>query len=161
LDEYSSRRDADMTSPGLETKTSVLVLMTLLTLSLVACGAAGEVESTPVTGTETCQQLSDQSTLLTYECQDTTSDERVSGTLLLSVRLESSSFPTAMDGDVEITNDVGTWQGSWTGEITAAGNHIAEGVLRGAGGYEGLQYRARWEGVDYPWTVTGTIETVP
>ena len=32
-----------------------------------------------------------------------------------------------------------------------------EGVLEGTGGYQGLVYEVRWEGVDEPYTVTGTI----
>ena len=77
-----------------------------------------------------------------------------------SVRLEQEP-PTPMDGTIASTNDDGTWEGNWVGQITSDSNHIMEGVLIGSGNYEGLQYRVRWEGVTEPLTITGTIEPIP
>ncbi len=62
-----------------------------------------------------------------------------------------------MSGAVERFNEGGTWIGDWTGEITSTRNHIIDAVLVGTGEYEGLEYGVQWEGVEFPWTITGTI----
>ena len=43
-----------------------------------------------------------------------------------------------MDGTFALTNNGGSWEGDWAGEITSDSNHIMEAVLIGTGGYEGL-----------------------
>jgi hypothetical protein len=136
-----------------------LILAIGTTLLVASCGSA-EAESVAVTGTEVCTQTADEGDVLWYDCQDTTSDERVSGDGVMSVRLEREP-PTPMAGTFALTNDGGTWKGDWAGEITSDSNHIAEAVLIGSGDYLGLQYRVRWEGVTEPLTITGTIEPVP
>lgn len=133
-----------------------LILAIGMALPVASCSST-EVEPVAVTGTEVCTQTADEGDVLWYECHDSTSDERVSGTLVVSVRQEQEP-PTPMDGTVALTNDGGSWQGDWAGEITSGSNHIMEGVLIGSGDYEGLQYRVRWEGVTEPLAITGTIE---
>ncbi len=132
----------------------ILVLASLL-LVVAACSdsAADPVE---VTGTEVCRQIASDGLSASYECEDTTSDFRVSGVATVTVVMEQEP-PTPMSGSFELVNDQGTWVGDWTGEITQSQNHIFDGVLVGTGEYDGLEYDAHWEGVDYPFTITGTI----
>ena len=137
------------------------VVAPVLALSLVIASCS-EANAGPVTvtGTEECVPTSEEDGVEWYECQETTSDERTSGTAMVSVRMEQAP-PTPMEGTFALTNDNGAWDGDWIGEITPEGNHIMEAVLIGSGDYEGLQYRVRWEGVSEPLTITGTIEPVP
>ena len=137
----------------------VIVLVLALFLVVVSCGDA-DSEPVTVTVTEVCTQTSEEDGVLWYECQETTSDERTSGTAVVSVRLDQEP-PTPMDGTLALTNDNGAWEGDWVGEITPDSNHIMEAVLIGRGDYEGLQFRVRWEGVTEPLTITGTIEPIP
>ena len=107
---------------------SVAVVATATLFVFAAC-SNGAADPVKVTGTEVCTQLSSSSDGLTVSevCEDQTSDPRVSGTA------------------------------SVTGEITSTGNHIIDAILVGTGEYEGLEYEVHWEGVDDPWTITGTI----
>lgn len=102
-----------------------------------------EFEPLQISGSEVSRRLSKDGLMESYECAEDASDERVSG--------------TAMSGTHELVNDGGSWVGDWAGEITPDGNHIMEGVLEGTGGHQGLVYEVRWEGVDEPYAVTGTI----
>lgn len=126
----------------------------VLVMTFTACsdGAADPVE---VTGTEVCTEITSGLTV-SAECEDQTSDPRVSGTATVTGVLEQAP-PTPMSGTYELVNEGGTWTGDWSGEITSTGNHIIDAVLVGTGEYEGLEYEVHWEGVDYPWTITGTI----
>ncbi len=63
-----------------------------------------------------------------------------------------------MAGTAAIENEYGAWSGDWTGTIDDTGLHVANGVLEGSGQYDGQQFTATWEWVDWPATVTGTIE---
>jgi hypothetical protein len=49
-----------------------------------------------------------------------------------------------MWGTFRIDNDGGYWEGSWVGERTEQGFSLIRGILRGHGGYEGLQARASY-----------------
>ena len=130
-------------------------LAVVLMMVVTACsdGAAVPVE---VTGSEVCTQIASDGLTRSYECVDQTSDPRVSRTANVTGLLEHTP-PTPMSGTIELVNEGGTWIGDWSGEITSARNHIFDAVLVGTGEYEGLEYEVRWEGMDYPWTITGTI----
>ena len=149
-------------------KRGIAVAAILMALAIVAAGiwtfGIRDSTNTPdpvaVTGSEVCTQTSALGGVLWYECQETTSDERVSGTAVVSVQLEHEP-PTPMHGTFELTNEGGTWRGDWVGEITADSNHIMDAVLVGTGDYDGLQYRVRWEGVSEPLAISGTIEPIP
>lgn len=134
-------------------------------LALVAVAAAGcgdDVETVEVVGTVTCTRVEFRSELdVSYRCEGETSDPRVSGTAEVAVIFEQRPPGTEMWGSFVLTNDGGTWRGDWTGEIDSESFHVVDGVLLGEGDYDGLQYDTRWEGVIYPWDVTGTIEPVP
>jgi hypothetical protein len=130
-------------------------LLFLLLLVVAACSDSG-VNPVEVTGTEECRQITSDGLSASYGCEDKTSDPRVSGVATVTVVMEQAP-PTAMSGTFELVNDQGRWVGDWTGEITQSQNHIFDEVLVGTGGYEDLEYDAHWEGVDYPFTITGTI----
>lgn len=137
----------------------VLIGLTLAAL-FAAAGCAQGAETVQVSGTETCVSFETIADLHeVYECEDETSDPRVSGSAEVEIFLEHEA-PSPMWGTMVLTNTGGTWRGDWTGEVTADGNHVVEGVLIGEGDYDGLRYIARWEGYSYPWDVTGTIEPV-
>lgn len=111
-----------------------------------------EIDPVHVSGSEVSRRLSADGLTESYECTADASDERVSGTAIATVVLEHEP-PTKMSGTYELTNE----GGSWVGEITPDGNHIMEGVLEGTGDYEGLEYELRWEAVEEPCTIAGTI----
>ena len=79
-----------------------MILAIGTTLLVAACGRA-EVEPVAVNGTEVCTQTADEGDVLWYDCQDTTSDERVAGTLVVSVRMEHNP-PTPMNGTIALMN---------------------------------------------------------
>ncbi len=145
----------------------ILTVLTVLALA-VAAGvwwfglrdSGSDITPVTVEGTSTCTETSDSALRSSGVCTDTMSDPRVSGTAIATARIDTAP-PTAMDGTYELTNDNGTWVGDWSGEITADGNHIIDGLYIGSGDYEGLQYRQHVEGVNFPWTITGTIEASP
>ena len=98
------------------------------------------------------------------------SDDRVNGDFeaLMDIDIYVEGDRTAglmnMTG-VTITNDGGTWEGtgvgttSWTASQLGHRHHF-HFTLLGTGDYEDLQFRYHVEGIDFPWTVTGTIEPV-
>lgn len=141
-------------------------LAALVVLSLLGVSCGGAPSSSPasaapvaVTGTETCEKIDANGSLeVWYTCVDSTSDARVSGTADVYVLLEEPTLPTAMSGTFKLANDNGSWEGNWSGDLTAESNHVMSAVLVGSGDYEGLQYRVRWEGAEEPLTITGTIE---
>jgi hypothetical protein len=136
------------------------LLSAVLMLAAVVAGCGGDdldVQPVDVTGTEVCTRMADDVLTASYECVDETSDERVSGAADVTVVLRQASPPTDMFGTFELRNDGGSWFGDWNGVITADDHHIAEGVLKGTGDYEGLEYKVRWEGDSDPLTITGTI----
>ena len=77
--------------------------------------------------------------------QDVSSDPRVSGveTTIYNGSFKSTpSSPIGLSGRIwgttHIENAGGSWDGSWTAEITENGEYFARGVAQGSGGYEGL-----------------------
>ena len=126
-----------------------------LVMVATAC-SNGATDPVEVTGTTVCTQIASDGLKFTYNCEDQTSDPRVSGAWFATV-IYKHLPPTPMSGTLELVNEGGTWIGDWTGEITSTGNHIVDAVLVGTGEYEGLEYEMHWEGVEYPWTITGTI----
>ena len=137
-----------------------LLVVVVLVGTATACG--GDAQTVEVTGSETCTTLDtgDDDLHEVYDCVHESSDPRVSGAVTAEVFLEQQPPGTAMWGTIVLTNDGGTWQGDWSGEITPDGNHVIDGVLAGADDYDGLQYVLHVEGVSFPWDVTGTIEPV-
>ena len=132
----------------------VLVSIALL-LVATACSDSAP-DPVEITGTEMCRQTAADGLSASYDCDERTSDPRVSGVATATLVMEQEP-PTAMSGTFELANDGGTWVGDWTGEITQSHNHIIDAVLVGTGEYEGLEYDVHWEGMDQPFSITGTI----
>ncbi len=100
----------------------------------------------------------------------TLSDDRVNGDFAAVMDLDFFAGDDRMTGligmtSVTITNSRGTWEGTAAGTTTwttadPEHMHNIHYTLLGTGDYEGLQFSFHTRGVDYPWTVTGTITAV-
>lgn len=138
-----------------------ITAMFALALAIGACGD-DEVEPISVSGTEVCVEIAPEGDELNrYECLETLDDERVSGTSTATVTLvDTSVSPVVDEGGFTLVNDGGSWRGDWSGVIEEDGTHVVEGVMVGSGGYDGLQYRARWVFTTLgDVEVSGTIES--
>lgn len=76
---------------------------------------------------------------------DVNTDPRVTGdeTVIYNFNFRPApSSPIGLAGRIQgtfhIVNDGGRWDGTWTAEMTEAGEYFARGVAQGSGGYEGL-----------------------
>jgi hypothetical protein len=97
------------------------------------------------------------------------SDERVAGDMEFSMdadyRDEGSDICVIyLGGTVIITNDNGSWEGTWEGTSTygpGAGDeenmYDLEFTMQGNGDYDGLAYAYNVRGKAHPWPLTGTI----
>jgi hypothetical protein len=153
---------------------TVAMMAAVLALMLAACGGNDD-DVTEVTGTSSCVDVVDGVRAgegmnfrdAVYECTMDVTDERLVG---VTETVNSCDFTE--DGEVTlgechgasvITNDGGTWDGTFTGTTTwsdtaPAHVHHIEFVFIGTGDYDGLRFVAEMDGTDYPWAVTGQIE---
>jgi hypothetical protein len=76
---------------------------------------------------------------------DVNTDPRVTGEETTTYNFNfrpAPSSPLGLAGRIwgtfHIENDGGSWDGSWTAEITENGQYFARGVADGSGGYQGL-----------------------
>ena len=143
---------------------------------MLASACAGSADQTvEVTGTTSCVDVVDGTDTgdgmnfrdAVYECTMDLTDER-----LLGVTETVNSCDFSEDGETTlgechgtsvVTNDGGTWEGTFTGTTTwstAAPAHVHhfDLVFIGTGDYEGLEFLAEMDGTDYPWDVTGQVE---
>jgi hypothetical protein len=137
-----------------------LVPFALVVLLLPGC--SDQAEPVSVSGTAPCTEIAPEGEELNrYECMEALDDDRVSGQSTVTVTsLDQAASPIGMEGTYTLTNDGGTWTGDWSGVIEDDGTHIVEGVMAGSGGYDGLQYVARWVFVDLSNVdASGTIES--
>jgi len=142
-----------------------------------ACGGDDAAEIVEVTGTSSCIDVIDGTGTgvgnsfrdAEYECTMVVSDARLLGksSVVNSCDLPEVDGVTLGEcwGTAELTNDGGTWEGTFTGTTTWSGNnpahaHDMDFVYVGTGDYEGLQFVATMEGTNYPWNVTGQIEPI-
>ena len=104
---------------------------------------------------------------ITYDCDYTLSDERVSGSgpavLRVDMSLDGVTRVGQISGTVVISNEGGTWEGTVSGTTTwtlgEAHVHVMDAVYPGSGDYEGLRFVMTNEGVDpSDLTTTGRIE---
>ena len=86
-----------------------------------------------------------------HPCTDVTNDNRMTGEMEVIVNLnyKFTDFPVLFCGPmwdkVNLENEGGHWEGTWVGVRTALeGYSIIRVVLRGYGGYEGLQAQASY-----------------
>jgi hypothetical protein len=99
------------------------------------------------------------------------SDERLSGRVEGSFRceftMEDGAAVAACTESTTITNDGGSWVKDGDGSsltLTVIGGAlseaVSEGVETGTGDYEGLRFRYETGGTDYPWEISGVLESV-
>lgn len=97
---------------------------------------------------------------------DVNTDPRVTGveTIISNANLKpapSSEIGLAghLWGTFHIENAGGTWDGTFTGEITEGGEYFYRGVAHGSGGYAGLKahFEAYRNGHSGPCTISGSI----
>ncbi|MCB2176725.1 MAG: hypothetical protein KQH57_13010 [Actinomycetales bacterium] len=158
-------------------------------LALAGCGSSSVpvAQVVQVTGTEVLNQTrdavcsGDPLPLSGFDCPtlrdaaytvyDDTSDARATGPgeAVLSCDMTESATAAGWSvvgecwGTRSVTNDGGSWQGTFTGTTTWSSDspihvHNLDGVLRGEGDYAGLRYRLRIvDGADGPWQLVGEI----
>lgn len=135
--------------------------------------AAAADPATEVTGFTTCTDAASSiwtdPELIVYSCSFDLSDERLAGEIETVV---SCGF--SVDGEVTLGECTGTsavhkeggaWGGVFSGTTTwsdSAPAHVHEihQVYLGTGDYEGLRFEGTFSGTDFPWAVTGRIESV-
>jgi len=154
--------------------TTILVVAVLL----AACG--GDEAVSQVTGQTSCTETENAwsgpalasdvpgtSLDITYDCDYTLSDERVSGSgpgvFRVDVSVNGDTRVGQISGTVVIANEGGSWEGTVSGTTTwtpgEAHVHVLDAVYSGAGGYEGLRFVMTNEGVLVSeFTTTGRIE---
>lgn len=165
-----------MIIPRHRMKKTIATLVAVPALLLAAaCGGSddGVVE---VTGTTSCVDVVDGVGTgegmsfrdAVYECTMDLTDERLQG---VAETVNSCDFTE--DGETTLgecygtsvlTNDDGTWEATFTGTTTwsetePAHLHHLELVFIGTGEYDGLRFVAEMDGTDYPWAVTGQVES--
>ena len=97
---------------------------------------------------------------------DVNSDPRLTGTETITSNANFRPAPSSelglagnLWGTFHIENEGGTWDGTFTSEITEGGEYFYRGVAQGSGGYEGLRahFEAYRNGHSGPFTITGWI----
>lgn len=115
-------------------------------------------------GTDTTVGGVEQIRGLTFTSSARNNDPRVSGLSEVVVNVDIHPDQSAeMWGSTVITGPAGTWAGSWAGLIEKGYTiHRIASVLKGTGGYQGLQYRYTQTSTDGSnFDSTGVIEAVP
>lgn len=160
------------------------VLAITLAAGLTGCaGSAGDAvgvppeDATVVVGSSVCtlaslgDELVDGVRVITerFECDDTMSDPRVTGTevLPMTTRLASGVGGTWSAPDTVLTTDGGTWRGWAQGVLDMTGAFpLAKGIIPfnygeahyvGEGAYEGLEYHLYMSGSNEDAGLTGWI----
>ncbi len=161
-------------------KISIVILFVALTLAAIASPAYAEAERTSFTGVETllgpvdpnpgvgvCVGGMCRGTGFVWQAIEATTDPRASGQMTIVVNsighLNNGVSP--MWGTFRIANDLGEWNGTWSGSHRLVdGNDIVniQGTARGSGGLAGLVSQWRWTGLnvsqDNPYhQISGTI----
>ncbi|WP_062467548.1 hypothetical protein [Demequina maris] len=135
---------------------------TVIVLALAGCGGGSGDYPVEVTG----QMVDCNNDLaMAFTCQEDASDDRVSGESQVDFTCTTAGAVTTCTSDVVLTNDGGTWEGTVEGTATEEGDegalfHEFDAEMLGTGDYDGLRYTAHWEGYDWPWELTGTIDEV-
>jgi len=155
-----------------------LIAILVLAVLLAACGGddavvevSGQTDCVEADSTASGPALADDvpftSVDITYECDYTMSDERVSGSgpavITVDMSLDGDTRVGQISGTINISNDGGTWAGTVSGTTTWTPTtqhvHVLDGVYAGTGDYEGLRFLVHNEGTLFPWTTTGRIES--
>lgn len=72
-----------------------------------------------------------------FDCQDVGTIPEATGTnhIVLNANFDANGLGP-MWGTIRLVTSVGTWDGTWTGQITANGS-VIQGISQGSGGLEG------------------------
>ena len=155
--------------------TTIAMVVALPALLLAAACGGSDDEVVEVTGTTSCVDVVDGVGTgegmsfrdAVYECTMDVTDEQLVG---VAETINSCDFTEdggvtvgECDGTSMITNEGGTWEGTFTGTTTwsetePAHVHHVELVFIGTGDYDGLRFVAEMDGTNYPWAVTGQVE---
>ena len=107
-----------------------------------------------------------------WKCQGQAGDERLSGDIDLVYNIAGWSGTGAVQwGYARISNDEGTWNGTWSSNVQEGGEQVILGWYEGTGAYEGWtyvetqygEYQQPREtfGIVYPGTPPPTVVIVP
>ena len=158
----------------------ITLILSLITLSILAVPAAAKTIRTEYEGVEDCdpevlggrQWVSEDGVLHIRDgqlaCTDVVNDSRISGDVLVVVNLNYQFaappvfFYGPMWGKVRIENEGGYWEGSWVGtRDDLNGFSYIQIMVKGYGEYDGFQARATLtrESPDpgAPYQILGTI----
>ena len=144
-------------------KLTIVFLVSLIAMAFLVAPVSAKTIRTPYVGSEECggvitsdgrEWFSEYGVYHvrngTLECTDTVPDEpRVSGDVFLTINWNFQFTTThpfgPMWGKIRLDNEGGYWEGIWVGKITEhEGDSYIHSVMRGFGGYEGLQARANF-----------------
>jgi hypothetical protein len=144
-------------------KLTIVFLVSLIAMAFLVAPVSAKTIRTPYVGSEECggvitsdgrEWFSEYGVYHvrngTLECTDTVPDEpRVSGDVFLTINWNFQFTTThpfgPMWGKIRLVNEGGYWEGIWVGKITELeGDSYIHSVMRGFGGYEGLQARANF-----------------
>jgi hypothetical protein len=144
-------------------KLTIVFLVSLIAMAFLVAPVSAKTIRTPYVGSEECggvitsdgrEWFSEYDVYHvrngTLECTDTVPDEpRVSGDVFLTINWNFQFTTThpfgPMWGKIRLVNEGGYWEGIWVGKITELeGDSYIHSVMRGFGGYEGLQARANF-----------------
>lgn len=155
-----------------------LLILPLVLAIAASCGADSTtttvVDRTTAITTATAEVTGDTGSCgisdeADYVCDVETSDDRASGIAKTDIDCDFTEDGETTVGDCRgpsnLTNDGGAWEGTCEGTTTwstAEPDHVhsIDCTYIGAGAYAGLRYRMHLEGVDFPWSITGLIESI-
>lgn len=140
--------------------------------AIVPVSATAAEPATQVTGTTSCldapSSMWADDELIVYSCSFDVSDERLAGEIETVVSCDFSVDAETTLGECvgtsAIHNDGGAWGGVFSGTTTWSDSepahvHEMRQVYLGTGDYEGLRFVGTLRGTDFPWEVTGQIES--
>jgi hypothetical protein len=107
-----------------------------------------------------------------WKCQVESDDERLNGEIDLLYNIAGWSDVGAIQwGYARISNDEGTWNGTWSSTVQEGGEQVILGWYEGTGAYEGWSYTETQQGeyqqsretfgIVYPGTPPPTVVIVP
>jgi len=140
-------------------KWTLILLLSVTALSLMVVPAAAKTIKTEYDGESECGDIVGTDVWFSDDgvmhgrggemlCMDYVSDDRLDGLekVIINYNFRFTPYPYGpMWGTLSITNEDGSWRGTWVGKIFQAdGSSTVFAVLHGYGDYEGLQARATY-----------------
>ena len=140
--------------------------------AIIPVSATAAEPATEVTGSTMCfdapSSVWTDDELIVYSCSFDVSDERLAGEIETVVSCDFSVDGETTLGECvgtsAVHNDGGAWGGVFSGTTTWSDSepahvHEMQQVYLGTGDYEGLRFVGTLRGTDFPWEVTGQIES--